>query len=54
MNELKRLRKEKGLTQKELADKLGVHYMTIYNIESGKSKTVNTYLKAVKLLKGKK
>lgn len=37
MNRLKELRKEEGLTQKELADKIGVHYRTLQNMENGES-----------------
>lgn len=37
MNRLKALRKEKGLTQKELAKKLGVHYRTLQNWETDKA-----------------
>ncbi|HEL1703624.1 TPA: helix-turn-helix transcriptional regulator [Streptococcus suis] len=37
MNRLKELRKEKKLTQKELAKKIGVHYRTLQNWENGES-----------------
>lgn len=35
MNRLKKLRKEKGLTQQELADKIGVTKLTILRWEKG-------------------
>ena len=38
---LKRLRKEKGLTQEQLAEKIGVTRQTIGLIESGNYKTYN-------------
>lgn len=37
MNRLKELRKEKGLSQQALANKLGVHYRTLQNWENGES-----------------
>ena len=37
MNRLKELRKEKKLTQQEVAEKIGVHYRTLQNWESGKN-----------------
>ncbi|HEP1576751.1 TPA: helix-turn-helix domain-containing protein [Streptococcus suis] len=37
MNRLKELRKEKKLSQKELAKKIGVHYRTLQNWENGES-----------------
>lgn len=37
MNRLKELRKEKGLTQKGLADDIGVHFRTLQNWENGES-----------------
>lgn len=37
MNRLKELRKEKKLTQKELAKIIGVHYRTLQNWEDGTS-----------------
>ena len=35
MNRLKELRKEKKLTQQEVAKKIGVHYRTLQNWENG-------------------
>ena len=37
MNRLKELRKEKGLSQKALANELGVHYRTLQNWEKGEN-----------------
>lgn len=37
MNRLKELRKERGLSQKALANELGVHYRTLQNWENGES-----------------
>lgn len=37
MNRLKELRKEKSLSQKALANELGVHYRTLQNWENGES-----------------
>ena len=37
MNRLKELRQEKKLSQKELAENIGVHYRTLQNWESGES-----------------
>lgn len=37
MNRLKALRQEKKLTQKELADEIGVHYRTLQNWENNKA-----------------
>ncbi|OHX26787.1 hypothetical protein BKX95_08470 [Streptococcus iniae] len=35
MNNLKKLREERSITQQELAKKIGVHYRTIQNLENG-------------------
>ena len=37
MNRLKELRKEKKLTQQELADELGIHFRTLQNWENEKA-----------------
>ncbi|GAB6707633.1 helix-turn-helix domain-containing protein [Streptococcus uberis] len=37
MNRLKELRQKKGLSQKELAKDIGVHYRTLQNWENGKA-----------------
>ena len=37
MNRLKELRKEKKISQKEIAKEIGVSYRTIQNWENGKS-----------------
>lgn len=37
MNRLKKLRQEKKLSQKELAENIGVHYRTLQNWENGES-----------------
>lgn len=37
MNKLRELRKEKKLSQKELAENIGVHYRTLQNWENGES-----------------
>ncbi|MFI3088050.1 helix-turn-helix domain-containing protein [Streptococcus sp. 2022WUSS037] len=37
MNRLKELRQEKKLSQKELAEKIGVHFRTLQNWENGES-----------------
>ena len=36
MTEIRRIRKERGMTAEELADKVGVHPFSIYRYESGK------------------
>lgn len=47
---LKDIRKKRGLTLEALADKSGVHYVKIHQIESGKIKAENMTLKnAIKL-----
>lgn len=54
MNELKEIRKKKGLTLQELSDKSGVHLQTIFALESGKTPSdkifIGTLLKLAKAL----
>ena len=40
MNRLKELRQEKKLSQKELAENIGVHYRTLQNWENGESQII--------------
>lgn len=47
MNRLKELRKEKGLSQKALADRLGVSYRTWQNWENGGSSIKSDRLKTL-------
>lgn len=45
---IRNLRKDKGLSQRDLASQTGVHYSNIAQIEAGKSNpTVDTLLKLV-------
>jgi HTH-type transcriptional regulator/antitoxin HipB len=44
---IRRVRRERGLTQAELADRLGVGRMTISRLESGDSVSVETALRAL-------
>jgi len=37
-NQIAKLRKERGLSQQQLADKLGVHWITVSKLERGKQK----------------
>jgi DNA-binding XRE family transcriptional regulator len=52
-NKIKRFRKERRLTQEELAEKVGLHYTTISRIETGHSnppvQTINKIAKALKV-----
>lgn len=52
-NKIKELRKEQGLTQKELAEKSGVARTIINQLETGKKEliTVNTMIKLSDALK---
>jgi len=45
---VKALRKQRGFSQKELADSLDVSRTTIQNLELGKNFTVDTILKVLK------
>jgi transcriptional regulator with XRE-family HTH domain len=44
---VKLLRKREGLTQEQLAEKLGFSRLTIQNLESGKNATIDTLLKVL-------
>lgn len=44
------VRKEKGLTQAELAERVGVSHTTLSNLEQGKSVATSTMLRALQLL----
>lgn len=44
---IKTLRKQKKLSQAELADLLGISRITIQNLESGKNFTIDTLLKVL-------
>ncbi len=45
---MKTIRKQRQLTQSEVAEQLGVSRNTIQNMESGKNFTINTLLKILK------
>ena len=47
---IKTIRKNRDMTQLELADRLNVSRNTISNLESGKNFTIDTLLKALKEL----
>lgn len=49
MNKVKLARLKKGVTQQELADKLGVHRVTVVGYEKGKPQ-VKTLFKVAKAL----
>lgn len=44
---VKTLRDREGLTQEQLAEKLGLSRLTIQNLEAGKNPTMDTLLKAM-------
>lgn len=48
---VKRLRKNLGLTQVELAKKVGVRQATISEMEQGKGGTLETFLKIIQAMK---
>ena len=48
---IKRLRKSKGLTQTELAEKINVRQATISDFENGRGGTIETLLKIIQALK---
>ena len=45
---IKTIRKQRQLTQSEIAEQLGVSRNTIQNLESGKNFTINTLFKILK------
>lgn len=45
---IERLRKEKGLTQEELAEKAGLHRAYFWEIENGKNISIKTAYKIAK------
>lgn len=48
---IKEMRKEKGLTQKQLAEQIGVNIRWVQKLEAGEIKLENiTFLNAVKLI----
>lgn len=47
---IEKLRKEKGLTQEELAEKAGLHRAYFWDIESGRNISVKTAYKIAKAL----
>ena len=44
---VKLLRKNEGLTQEQLGEKLGMSRITVQNLESGQTATMDTLLKAL-------
>lgn len=50
--DIKAMRKEKGLTQKQLAEQIGTNVRWVQKLEAGDIKIENiTFLRAVKLIK---
>lgn len=49
-NHIEKLRKEKGLTQEELAEKAGLHRAYFWDIESGRNISVKTAYKIARAL----
>lgn len=47
---IERLRKEKGLTQEELAEKAGLHRAYFWDIENGRNISVKTAYKIARAL----
>ena len=47
---LKKARKEKGMTQEELAEKLDISISQIYRVESGKNISFKNFLKICEIL----
>ena len=48
--QIKNIRKEKGLTQKELAHRVGLSWQTISNVENNKYTSLKTLNKIAKVL----
>jgi transcriptional regulator with XRE-family HTH domain len=46
-NRIARVRKEKGVTQQELADKLGVHFVTVSKLERGKMQLTTKWISRI-------
>ncbi len=52
MNEIKEMRKSKGMTQKQLAEMIGVNVRWVQKVEAGDIKLENiTFLNAIKLIR---
>ncbi len=50
--EIKEMRKQKGLTQKQLAEQIGVNPRWVQKVESGEIKLENiTFMNAIKLIR---
>lgn len=47
---IEKLRKDKGLTQEQLADKAGLHRAYFWDIESGRNISIKTAYKVAKAL----
>ncbi|OGH24677.1 MAG: hypothetical protein A3D82_00495 [Candidatus Levybacteria bacterium RIFCSPHIGHO2_02_FULL_40_29] len=50
-NRIEKLRKEKGMTQEELAEKAGLHRAYFWDIENGRNISIKTAYKIAKALK---
>lgn len=49
---IKEMRKERGLTQKQLAEQIGVNVRWVQKLEAGETKLENiTFLNAIKLIR---
>lgn len=52
MLEIKKMRKEKGMTQKQLAEAIGVNIRWVQKVEAGEVNIENiTFLNAIKLIR---
>lgn len=49
-NRIEEIRKQKGLTQEELAEKAGLHRAYFWDIESGRNISIKTAYKVAKAL----